>query len=266
MVDTLILKRLKELMKQKNWSKAEFARKMGIKAQNVNKYLNGELDISGLFLQLHLEGCDINWLISGVKPELTSNCDQCNYQSRYYEIRNENIEMAQQIDYYESQKLAKNYMTQNWFSFLTGVYANRATEIRGRMIQLREHYNFDYTAYGPIGDIPSDVIEKIENNELPLTLEYLMAIADSGITNILWLLTGRGKMTQSDIECTAQIYTLLEIENLYNQKQIENHELRGQIKYLEAELKKFKKLELECFVEHFAKQSNQELNNKYQNQ
>jgi transcriptional regulator with XRE-family HTH domain len=57
--------RLKIWWKLKGWSKAEFAERMKIWPQNVNKYFTGELDPINLIEQLIKEECDIVWIIDG---------------------------------------------------------------------------------------------------------------------------------------------------------------------------------------------------------
>ncbi len=57
--------RLKLWWKSKEWSKAEFARRMKIWPQNVNKYFSGELDPTNLIEQLMKEECDVVWIIDG---------------------------------------------------------------------------------------------------------------------------------------------------------------------------------------------------------
>jgi transcriptional regulator with XRE-family HTH domain len=57
--------RLKSWWKSKGWSKAEFARRMSIWPQNVNKYFSGELDPTNLIEQLMKEDCNVVWIIDG---------------------------------------------------------------------------------------------------------------------------------------------------------------------------------------------------------
>jgi transcriptional regulator with XRE-family HTH domain len=57
--------RLSEFVKNREWTKAEFARRMQIRVQHVNGYLNGNLDPRNLVSQLAREGCDLEWLITG---------------------------------------------------------------------------------------------------------------------------------------------------------------------------------------------------------
>jgi transcriptional regulator with XRE-family HTH domain len=57
--------RLNLWWKLKGWSKAEFANRMKIWPQNVNKYFSGELDPINLIEQLIKEKCDIVWIIDG---------------------------------------------------------------------------------------------------------------------------------------------------------------------------------------------------------
>jgi transcriptional regulator with XRE-family HTH domain len=59
--------RLKSWWKSRGWSKAEFARRMAIWPQNVNKYFLGELDPMSLAEKLIEENCDLAWIIEG-KP------------------------------------------------------------------------------------------------------------------------------------------------------------------------------------------------------
>ncbi len=61
--------RLKLWWKSKGWSKAEFARRMKIWPQNVNKYFSGELDPTNLIEQLMKEECDVVWIIDGKTTE-----------------------------------------------------------------------------------------------------------------------------------------------------------------------------------------------------
>jgi transcriptional regulator with XRE-family HTH domain len=58
-------RRLREFIDSQNWTKAEFARRMGIPQQNVNRYLTGELDPMNLAEELLGERCDIVWLMTG---------------------------------------------------------------------------------------------------------------------------------------------------------------------------------------------------------
>ena len=62
-------KRLESWWKSKGWSKAEFARRMRIWPQNVNKYFSGELDPTNLVEPLMKEGCDVVWIIDGKSSE-----------------------------------------------------------------------------------------------------------------------------------------------------------------------------------------------------
>jgi transcriptional regulator with XRE-family HTH domain len=57
--------RLKQWWKSTGWQKAEFARKMEIWPQNVNKYFRGELDPTSLAEQLIREECDLGWIVTG---------------------------------------------------------------------------------------------------------------------------------------------------------------------------------------------------------
>jgi transcriptional regulator with XRE-family HTH domain len=57
--------RLKTWWKSRGWSKAEFARRMEIWPQNVNKYFLGELDPMSLASKLIQESCDLTWIIEG---------------------------------------------------------------------------------------------------------------------------------------------------------------------------------------------------------
>ncbi|MGA3285814.1 MAG: helix-turn-helix transcriptional regulator [Bacteroidota bacterium] len=57
--------RLESWWKSKGWSKAEFAQRMSIWPQNVNKYFSGELDPTNLIEQLMKEDCDVVWIIDG---------------------------------------------------------------------------------------------------------------------------------------------------------------------------------------------------------
>ena len=61
--------RLELWWKLKGWSKAEFARRMQIWPQNVNKYFSGELDPTNLVETLMKEGCDVVWIIDGKTTE-----------------------------------------------------------------------------------------------------------------------------------------------------------------------------------------------------
>lgn len=61
--------RLKLWWKSKEWSKAEFARRMKIWPQNVNKYFSGELDPTNLIEKLMKEECDVVWIVDGKTKE-----------------------------------------------------------------------------------------------------------------------------------------------------------------------------------------------------
>lgn len=63
--------RLKEFIDERNWSKAEFARRAGIYPQDVNKYLSGLLNIENLYLKLQEAGCDMQWLKTGERHDDT---------------------------------------------------------------------------------------------------------------------------------------------------------------------------------------------------
>lgn len=59
--------RLREFITGRSWTKAEFARRVGIYPQDVNKYLAGQLNIENLYLRLQEAGCDVQWLRTGEK-------------------------------------------------------------------------------------------------------------------------------------------------------------------------------------------------------
>jgi len=61
--------RLKLWWKSKGWSKAEFAKRMNIWPQNVNKYFSGALDPTNLIEQLMKEDCNVVWIIAGQAEE-----------------------------------------------------------------------------------------------------------------------------------------------------------------------------------------------------
>ncbi len=65
--------RLKEFIQERSWSKAEFARRVGIYSQDVNKYLHGLLNIENLYLKLQEAGCDMQWLKTGEKQDNTED-------------------------------------------------------------------------------------------------------------------------------------------------------------------------------------------------
>lgn len=71
-MNELISNRLQIFINHKRWNKAEFARRMGIYAQDVNRYFEGKLDIQKLIIKLHSEGCNINWLLTGEGEMLTN--------------------------------------------------------------------------------------------------------------------------------------------------------------------------------------------------
>ena len=58
-----ILKRLEEFIALMGWNKREFAAKVGIFPQEVNRYLSGENTITRLFIPLYFNGCNLHWLI-----------------------------------------------------------------------------------------------------------------------------------------------------------------------------------------------------------
>jgi transcriptional regulator with XRE-family HTH domain len=62
--------RLELWWKSKGWSKAEFAKRMRIWPQNVNKYFSGDLDPTNLVEQLMKENCDVVWIIDGKAEKL----------------------------------------------------------------------------------------------------------------------------------------------------------------------------------------------------
>jgi len=57
--------RLEQWWKTKGWTKLEFARRMKIWPQNVNKYFSGQLDPMSLAQELYDEGCDLIWILTG---------------------------------------------------------------------------------------------------------------------------------------------------------------------------------------------------------
>jgi transcriptional regulator with XRE-family HTH domain len=57
--------RLEQWWRSKGWRKSEFAERMKIWPQNVNKYFSGELDPTNLAEQLVKEDCDVVWIIDG---------------------------------------------------------------------------------------------------------------------------------------------------------------------------------------------------------
>jgi hypothetical protein len=65
--------RLQQCISDRGWNKAEFSRQMGIVAQDVNKYLDGRLNIENLYLQLQNSGCDVHWIRTG---EQSSEADR----------------------------------------------------------------------------------------------------------------------------------------------------------------------------------------------
>jgi hypothetical protein len=62
--------RLKSWWKSKGWNKVEFAHRMKIWPQNVNKYFTGVLDPTNLVDQLMKENCDVMWIIEGKTGKL----------------------------------------------------------------------------------------------------------------------------------------------------------------------------------------------------
>jgi transcriptional regulator with XRE-family HTH domain len=66
-------RRLEEWIASKEWSKAEFARRMEILPQSVTKYLNGSVSIDNLAAKLIREGADIHWILTGEKVETSNN-------------------------------------------------------------------------------------------------------------------------------------------------------------------------------------------------
>lgn len=57
--------RLELWWKSKGWTKLEFAHRMKIWPQNVNKYFSGQLDPMSLAEELFNEECDIIWILTG---------------------------------------------------------------------------------------------------------------------------------------------------------------------------------------------------------
>lgn len=62
-------KRIQIFVKEKGWKKVEFAEKMGIYPQNVNKYFSGEFDFTNIIDDLMKEGCDLTWLLTGKETQ-----------------------------------------------------------------------------------------------------------------------------------------------------------------------------------------------------
>jgi transcriptional regulator with XRE-family HTH domain len=82
-------KRLEEYYLSKHISKAEFARRMNIFPQDVNKYFTGILDPLNLTAQLIEDGCNIIWLATG-KGEMDIECVM------FKELREENLQLKQE--------------------------------------------------------------------------------------------------------------------------------------------------------------------------
>jgi transcriptional regulator with XRE-family HTH domain len=61
--------RLSDWIASKGWSKAEFARRMGILPQTVTKYVNGDVGLDNLAVRLMREGADVRWILTGEKTE-----------------------------------------------------------------------------------------------------------------------------------------------------------------------------------------------------
>jgi hypothetical protein len=70
---TNTLKNLQEFFKYTGWTKSEFARRMNILPQNINKYLIGELDVQGIAINLLKEGCNLQWLFENSGNMLADN-------------------------------------------------------------------------------------------------------------------------------------------------------------------------------------------------
>ncbi len=76
-------KRLYEFFCSKGYkTKKEFAEKMNIQPQWVNKYFSGEFNPVDLMIPLALEDCDIQWLITGKKQDPDSPI-QINFSSNH---------------------------------------------------------------------------------------------------------------------------------------------------------------------------------------
>ncbi len=55
-------RRLEDFIKAKDWTKKEFALRMGINPANVSKYIRGELDAQHIVIPLIANGCDVTRL------------------------------------------------------------------------------------------------------------------------------------------------------------------------------------------------------------
>lgn len=235
-----------------------FAKKMGIQAQNVNKYLHGELDIQNLFIKLHFEGCDLGWLITGDKIDI---CEECKYKTQYKELSESNKDLAETNSRLDKLLHSDKYLKSNWSEYLHNLLILRSTEIRNRIAILREYYSIDATRIGVLSEIPKSIIIDIENGVYPLTLEYLLALVETGITNSMWLLTGDGNPCQNEAELIRDTYTISELKAELSHSKEVNLKLRGQIEYMEQKIKKFEDIDLENFVKNYFERSSEKLEN-----
>ena len=70
-----ITKRLLLFVKEKNWSKSDFARVSGIHRQNADRYLTGQSDPSRIGIKLMTEGLNIDWLLTGEGEMMVNKTD-----------------------------------------------------------------------------------------------------------------------------------------------------------------------------------------------
>lgn len=159
--------RLNVFIKSKNWNKKQFAEAMSIHAQNVSKYLSGELEVSNLFYKLHRFGCDINWLISGAYP--------LEHNKNYY--------------------LDENTTISDW---LESYYSGYIDEIRSRLKAVRESVFHPIDNFGDIDQVSEEYIKSVEDGYTRLSLGYIYFAIKTFNTNSIWLLTGAGDMYQPD--------------------------------------------------------------------
>ena len=123
-METELIKRLEEFIKEKGWNKADFARNMGIFPQHVNRYFNGKADIQKIFVKLSEYGCDLNWLATGIKTNQYGYADKLLLESKVKSLELEKIIFTAKLEekqFLIDTLLRANYELKNDDDFLSSV-------------------------------------------------------------------------------------------------------------------------------------------------
>lgn len=134
-------------------TKSEFAKRIGISHQSLNKYLNNENDLQKISIRLFNRGFSIDWLYSGKG-------------NHYFETTNSEILVENIKDYdYSVQKIRiKNWIEENYESLIE-------FEIER-----------DFERY---------VIQRLFEDDKQIPYLILKRIENAGC-NIKWSITGKG--------------------------------------------------------------------------